>query len=350
MTGPVFIVGASRSGTALMRSILNGHSSVFLAGETHFFDDLRPRIESGVVDPTTDAGERVVQDYFLALSHRPYGHRGDPEQGRIRRETLVRIAARIRDSHDRYFEAYCQAEAELQNATVWGEKTPRHVFRIHDILQSFPVAKVICMVRDARAVIASYRDWKNQGGFDFDTDPGHRQTLAQDHERARRSYHIVINSLLWKGAAEASLNAPLRFGADRAMTVRYEDVACGKDDVVRQITDWIGVSFETSMMQVPMHNSSYTTFDGAAGIRSEAVDRWRSKLTAGEIATVESVCRRTLVRAGYELVRPRGCRAAVIRNYASTPLATIRAARANRERINNLPDYIRRRIVSAFPS
>ena len=38
---PLFVVGPSRSGTSLMRALLNGHADIALAGETHYFDDLR---------------------------------------------------------------------------------------------------------------------------------------------------------------------------------------------------------------------------------------------------------------------------------------------------------------------
>ena len=44
MTTPVFVAGPSRSGTALVRSLLNGHPDVHIASETHFFDDLRRRV------------------------------------------------------------------------------------------------------------------------------------------------------------------------------------------------------------------------------------------------------------------------------------------------------------------
>ena len=49
---PIFIVGASRSGTNLLRAAMNKHSTLWISGETHYFDDLRTRLDphAGLVD------------------------------------------------------------------------------------------------------------------------------------------------------------------------------------------------------------------------------------------------------------------------------------------------------------
>ena len=77
-----FVVRASRGGTAMMRSMLNNHPAIHIAGETHYFDDLRVRLAAkarGAARP--GRGAASARTYFRALSHRPYGHAGDPEQG-----------------------------------------------------------------------------------------------------------------------------------------------------------------------------------------------------------------------------------------------------------------------------
>ena len=166
--GPIFLCGPSRSGTAMLRSALNGHPSVHLAGETHYFDDLRQRFEDPSSGVLSSELASEAADYFCALSHRPYGHHGDPTQGRISPQQLRERAEQLGGTGDAYFQAYCEIEAEQASKSIWGEKTPRHIFRINDILTKFPDAKVVCMSRDPRAVVASYRDWRNQGGFDFE--------------------------------------------------------------------------------------------------------------------------------------------------------------------------------------
>ena len=35
---------------------------------------------------------------------------------------------------DGYFEAFCRVLARRNGAEIWGEKTPRHIFRLQEIL------------------------------------------------------------------------------------------------------------------------------------------------------------------------------------------------------------------------
>ena len=62
-----------------MQATLGQHPELAILGETHYFDDLRVRFHKKVDQPLTPEDERTCEDYFLALSHRPYGHSGDPE-------------------------------------------------------------------------------------------------------------------------------------------------------------------------------------------------------------------------------------------------------------------------------
>jgi hypothetical protein len=341
---PIFVCGPSRSGTALVRSILNLHSRVHLAGETHYFDDLRVRLGPGATAAVSSEQSRTVQDYFLALSHRPYGHHGDPDHGRVQREDLKALAESLGGSGDAYLEAYCRLEARHAGKSAWGEKTPRHVFRVGEILAAFPTARVVCLVRDARAIVASYRDWRNQGGFDFSKDPGHKVQLAAEHVRARRSYHPIIISMLWKGAMQAAIAAEERFGAERIRLQRYEALASDPVSAIPDLAAWLGLDLEPAMTEPPMLNSSYNSFDTAAGVSAAPIDRWREKLSSSEIAAVESVCGGVLNSLGYELVHPKGSALGVVRSWATFPFAALRAAAANRERIPNLPVYIARRL------
>jgi hypothetical protein len=338
---PVFIVGASRSGTAMLQSILNRNHDVRLAGETHYFDDLRPRVMGKPLDSMDAAERNICANYFRSLTVRPYGKKGDPDQSWLSREDLLDGA---RDA-DGVFDAYCKHLASRENATVWGEKTPRHVFRIAEILELYPDAKIVCMVRDPRAVVASYRDWKNQGGLRrAEGDPDYLAAIRADEERARMSYHIVLASMMWRGAANAGFEAQMRFTPDRARLVRYEDVTDDPEATVRSVTDWLGVDFDPAMLDIPLHNSSTIQFAEQAGVSSAPRDRWREVLSDREIGVVQKVAGATLRNAGYEPIEVRTGPLDLPRAYADLPVAAVRAAMANRSRYDSLPGYVMRRL------
>lgn len=341
--GPVFICGTSRSGTSLLQASLEKNPAVAIAGETHYFDDLRVSLGARATARLDAADARRTEDYFLALSHRPFGHHGDPERGFMKRDALRARAAALGGSADAYFEAFCHEWGAPRGATFWGEKTPRHVFRLSEMLERFPAARAVFMLRDPRAVVASYRDWRNQGGFDFEKDPGHEAALAADHERARLSYHPVTIALLWVAASRAALAAQKRFGVDRVRIQRYEALCDSPEHELGAIFDWLGLSRPDRMTSVPIRNSSYEKFSREGGFVRGAVDRWQQTLSAAEIRVVESCCRRMLSEVGYAPVRPSGSRIRSVWLYATAVPALVRATAVNARRSGNLSKYIARR-------
>jgi hypothetical protein len=332
----------------MMRSALNMHSRIHLAGETHYFDDLRVKLGSRDAHALSAAQAEFALDYFCALSHRPYGHHGDPHRGRISKHDLKSLATDYGGTLDDYFHAYCVLEARAQGKRIAGEKTPRHVFRIDEIFAAFPHAKVICMSRDPRAVVASYRDWRNQGGFDFENDPGHREALEADHARARQSYHPATISMLWRAQSNAALSASARHGAQRVRLQRYEDVVADPRTTFATIAEWLGLEFESAMLQVPMHNSSYSRFNENQGIKAEAVERWRSKLNVHEIRLVERTCGGAMRKLGYASGAGGWLSLRELSLWLTWPFAVIRALHVNRARSGNLLQYVWRRVRLAF--
>ncbi len=337
-SGPLFLVGPSRSGTAMMRSAFNGHSSVNLAGETHYFDDLRVRKDLLGREALGEPERALAADYFRALDDRPYGMKGDPDRSPTSRGDLLARARSLGGDLDSVFEAYCRLYAERAGARIWGEKTPRHVFRLSEMLERYPAGKVICMVRDPRAVVASYRDWRNRGGLNPDADADFSRAILQEEGRAKLSYHIVI------AAANQGLKARKAFGADRVRLVRYEDVVNAPEKTFGDIAEWLGIAFESGMMEVPLHNSSFDSYDKSAGISEAAVARWREKLSPREIFIIQNVAGEALLRSGYGHADVGSHRIALARELVSLPFAVGRAVFANKGRMGNVAGYIWRRL------
>ena len=202
------------------------------------------------------------------------------------------------------------------------------------------------MLRDPRAVVASYRDWRHQGGFDLEKDPDHAAAIERDISRARRSYHPVTITLLWISAIRAAQAAMERFGSERVRIQRYEDLCRRPSEELGEVLDWLGLDEGAARVGVTVRNSSYESFQGQAGFLTSAIDRWHSTLSEPEIRVVERLAWRELAAFGYTRSSARRPPAwSCSRAYLSAAPALARALRANAHRSGNLPSYLMRRIT-----
>lgn len=324
---PVFIVGPSRSGTSITRVLCNQSSSLHIADETHFFEDLQVKL--GANRLLNEDQKKLCEDYFLTLARRPYGHDGNAKRMEISREFLTAEAEKYGGTSLAYFMAYCDIQAKAHRKSRWGEKTPRHVFCLERIFKDFPKAQVICLVRDPRASILSYRDWAKSEAM---SEVERRRVIA--------SYNIIVASLLWRTAVDTAQTAQKKWGQEKIYLLKYEDlIVQGKTEIERLMT-WLNEKSAGNIADIPLFNSSYEQSREASGLSNSSLCRWRQNLTPAEIQTIEYYCGDTLLRYGYEPVYPRRITLGVMLASAGFPWAVIRALIANRRRIQNIPSYL----------
>jgi hypothetical protein len=125
--GRVFVVGAPRSGTTLVQSLLAAHSRTTSFTESHFF---HIRFARASVPPwaiaTKDPAPRVRE--FLAENDEPPGPAAEDllADGRRWLRTRPMLALRTRPLARRLL-AVLDELAARRGAAVWIEKTPRHL-------------------------------------------------------------------------------------------------------------------------------------------------------------------------------------------------------------------------------
>lgn len=328
---PIFVVGPSRSGTSMLREVLNRHPDVWITRETHYFDDLRRRT----------AWLTEVEDYFLRIGAIAYGAAAPDEQDDGERLRLRSAAAELGGTRDAYFEAFCRDRAQREGRTRWGEKTPRHVFRVDDLLTAFPDAQVICMARDPRAVVASYRDWTRRP----ELSPDAESPFASDRQRARSSYGLLLSCLMCKSALAAGLGAAAKHGSERVRVVRFESLVGAPREALGELCGWLGLSFDDAMLDVPLVQSSYA--GSAKGISTAPRDRWRTTLSDREVRTIEAACRSVMIQLGYARATTGRAWPELVHALAALPADGTRALRANRARMGSPLGYLWKRLSFA---
>jgi len=260
---PFFIVGCGRSGTTLLRTLLNGHPQVGVPQESLFIVDYLKSVSG--------AGLSVLK--ALIVREPELGEWGiDPEVGDLKGCDTVA------DVIDRLHQIYLA----LHGKSRWGQKTPRFVRSIDLLLEYFPGARFVHLVRDPRAVVSSL--------------------IASDVHRSN-AYFGARRWLRDVGLGMASE----RTHSGRVLRVRYEDLVADPELILRPISRYLGFDYDPSMIRDAAGAArEYSRFYEAihANLSQSPTDRfvnqWKERLTRTQIEVVEGICGSLMVELGYE--------------------------------------------------
>jgi hypothetical protein len=137
-----FIVGVPRSGTTLLRLMLDAHSELAIPPETHFL----PKVFKAA-DGEPGARERVLE---LITTHRRWPD-FELEAEAVAKRLPTSEPLDPGDAARAFYAAY----AAKQGKPRWGEKTPQYVKTMGKIAAALPEARFIHLIRDGRAVALS---------------------------------------------------------------------------------------------------------------------------------------------------------------------------------------------------
>lgn len=289
----IFITGASRSGTTLMSFVLRNHSLVFGLKELHYFgehwdprDSTQRLSERQMVAAAASMFARQAKGI---LSAKPT--RQDMDSARVLLDSLSEMDR----SPAGLFSAFISQLSAEAGKSVPCEQTPRNIFYAESLLNAYPEARVIHMMRDPRAVMASQKQrWQRRRLATNKTAFPRVQSL-----RTWVNYHPYTAAKLWfRASREAQrLNDHPRF-----TLVRFEDLLESPEQTIRSMCDRLNINYEPAMLDVGQINSSHQSSVGGArkGLHKDAIDKWRTTLSGGEAAIAERICGNLMAHYGYE--------------------------------------------------
>ena len=261
---PIFVVGHPRSGTTLLASMLGRHPEVAATPETLYF--LQGRFQ---LAPVLRAGPEAV----AARIHGTTLRRLAPD-----RDALVAALAAAAPLDGRKVLAVLlglYAAARGKRRVL--EKTPLHIRHIDEILGWFPDARVLWIVRDGRACVASLAkiDWASD-------DP---KTLAWQW----------VRNIAFAEASERRAGASM-------LRVRYEDLVTDPTAAMDRVQDFLGIARSAAVHDHTLQAGTIKPFERswkenvARPIMSRRVDAWKDEIDVAELAAIMNP---TLVRLGY---------------------------------------------------
>jgi len=280
MQSPIFIVGANRSGTTLLRLILNAHSRIAIPDELIYWNTYMAgkRVETWRnPDLSTIAYTRFVQDFLEKRSDSLPGI----DVATLEQRILQSEQKDLREPYRLTLEAWVQHHGKKR----WGEKTPGNLFFADVLYEMFPSARFIYMVRDPRAGVASMQ----------------RVKLFPDD--------VIFNALNRRkhattGRQILETNVP----ANQRTTVRYEDLVATPEPVVQRLCDFLQEPYEPEMLRFHRNAEQYMTPEASDShnaaatrpISKKQAEKWRTELSNTDVACIEWICQNEMEAFGYE--------------------------------------------------
>ena len=278
---PIFIVGAPRSGTTLLRNMLNRHPGIAICGETQFHRNVysRRRAFGNLADPKNR--ERLVHEY---LSTERIGRLG-MDLSKLRGR-LVRA-----DSYRDVFTGILEHYAESQGKQRCGEKTPQHAVFTETLCDWYPGATIIHLVRDPRDVVASLQ----------------RMPWA--------SNSVVTNARVWVSRNAAAGRSSHRPGY---LLVYYETLVTRPEQELARICTHLGEEYFSSMLIPQEERITYSERSkrSQTAITSDRLGKWKEQLSEAEVALIEWVAGKSMGAFGYGATVKQAARLTIVRSLA----------------------------------
>jgi Sulfotransferase family len=254
---PIFIVGCQRSGTSLVRRILDSHTRIACPPESKF------------LLPAT----AILRDTAAI--------RGLDSMGYDRAE----VVAAVRRFAAAFFQGYASAGGKQR----WADKTPNYVDCLDEIWELFgPDARFVLVIRNGVDVAHSLADRQR-----------HYPAIDRQVELSGGSKPVGA-ARFWREQNE-KIDAFRALHAEACFTLRYEELTDRPDEALQPLFRFLGEPWEPDVL-------NYDRYPHHAGIEDPDVRRKRAiepnarasaSWPADVRAAVRAACEPMLSRLGY---------------------------------------------------
>lgn len=298
----IFVVGVARSGTMLMRNLLQTSDRIAIAPENHFMGHILGRRGARhffrqVGDLTSDDAIRKIVDMIYSGEYeRQAGWRRPSPywfwlQQTVPREDMERRLLTAERSERGMFGAFLRVYADMQGRPVMGEKTPTHLNYIDTLLEWFPDARVIHMLRDPRAIYVSDRHRRrsrNRWPYSW----------LMKAPLMLETYLLVVTAVSWRRAVRRHPRLQKAYPG-RYRLVRFEDVVRGATETLPGLFDFLRVEMPPSASLDVVVPARHGMRSSGEGIDPQAADRWRERIHPFARRFLELVLRGPMRGYGY---------------------------------------------------
>lgn len=242
MEAPLFLVAAERSGTTLLRLMLDGHPQIAWPCEFDY----------ALEWPEAKPGEWPdLVDFWSALA-----------ANRQARQARVQIDAKL-EFPDLVRSLYAQLRARTRKPIV-GVTAHGHY---EQLLRLWPDARFIYLVRDGRDV-------------------------ARSHVEMGWAGNVWAAAKVWRDAEHAWRSLATRIPEERRIELRYEALVREPERELTRLCAFLGVDYAPELLEYPLRST-------VAAPDARLAERWREQLSARDLSLLAREIGPELAARGY---------------------------------------------------
>ena len=274
MKKPIFLLGAHKSGTSLLRSLLDCHPQLFVIPfEAHFF-----QISNYWVDyrfrKTRPPYKSIPEAKHVMKSHVKFVNESREKMtdsllyGKLDIDAFEEKLRVNVDTFSELIDLYVRSihfslfHSELPDDTMIVEKSVENAEFAQDIIQMYPDAKFVHIVRNPYANLVSIRRYISKRGYPF-----------------------IGNALLSLNNSFYYLYRNQRL-IENYMIIKYEDLVTQPDKTIKRVADYLGIDF-TETLLLPTSLGESWGGNSSRGIQFEGISPDNLNIWHSEINHLE---------------------------------------------------------------
>jgi len=275
---PVFIVGFQRSGTTLLRMMLNAHPEIAIphdSAELWFhYRDKAASAYGGLVDASQVT--RMVDDLLAEPRIKAW-------QTDLPREQL--LAGPMPQSFPEVMRRFHEVFTRLHGKTIWGDKNTGTLVALDMLNRYFPDCKIIHLVRDGRDCALSHASKEYIYGYE----------------------NVLRSAVEWREQTSLCHKMGAMLPPERFLESRYEDLVLTPETELQKICAFLGVPYAPQMLKyyeqvnenVPVEKRGLWPLLNKPPVAAN-VFKWKTKMTPADRAVFERNAGELLKALGYE--------------------------------------------------
>ncbi len=285
---PVFIIGGSRTGSEMLKTMLSASSNIDFVDELFLYcprwlhKDLATNISEHVGDLNSkDALDRLLEFLYSGV---PYGWFWSVVERELDRVALREELSKGALDHKFILTSIMAVHARMRGKSGIGAKFPMHYSLTDQLLTWFPECRLIHTTRNPKDVYASQ-------AAKYATSK--QNWASRNYSRFKQFVHINLQTT-WT----AKLHERLRTKPNYRL-VRYEDIVLAPEETTRSLCEFLEIPFTMQMLEPNQYGSSFGNKKDRRGIETNAVGRWRQRISGAAASFMDITHRAAFRTLGY---------------------------------------------------